>query len=120
MNRVKTALAASITIALGAAASAALIGVSGFVIPTNVPRTQFAGPNVAGGLDFNAATRRLRLDISDGPLVQFSSAFIVGALLKPHALAPTSNSLSIDISVLSADGSRYAGNGAPHDFVLMG
>jgi hypothetical protein len=119
MNRVKTALAASITIALGAAASAALIGVSGFVLPNNVPRTQFTGPNVAGALDFNAATRSLRLDISDGPSVQFSSLFIVGAPLKPHFLAPTPNSLSLNINVLSLTGHVH-GNGAPHDFVLMG
>ena len=94
MKRVKIALIFCATLALGMIVSAALIGVGGYVNPTNVPQTQFVGPsNVVGALTYNAGTRNLTLNVADaGVSTPFSSRFVAFAPLKPHYMAPVANS----------------------------
>src|SRR5579862_5073995 len=121
MNRVKLVLIACGALALGIVISAAMIGVSGYLTSSNVPRTSFVGPsNVLGALSYSAGSRVLQMNVSDAGGGAFSSRLVVGQGLKPHFTSPVPNSLAINMRVLTNDGLSYVGNGAPNDFILQG
>ena len=65
-----------------------------------------------GALTYNATSRNLNLGISDaGGNSPFTSRFAQANPLLPHFLTPTANSMTLNIRVLTDDGSAYVGNG---------